>query len=240
MRRCPSLYRTSKTSSNNGLANLVAAFVLENCEDIFDDAIYDGIYRDDGLVIMNGQKTNTDISKWLNTFQQRVNQVIGYEGLVFTVSIWRQDWNNEPAHPKAEIFKSSWSEEGDLQFGVYLKLGQQLKYLNNVSLHPHHCFKAITKFVFGRLLTSLTLLTEESRYKSMIKDLYPRHFETLDLAGFLPKYIPTLQEVLKLNKGKEKHNEEKLERDKQQNRSVYFFISYSKIWKEHIHKILKN
>jgi hypothetical protein len=106
MRRCPSLYQTSKTSSNNGLANLVAAFVLENCKDIFDDAIYDGIYRDDGLVIMNGQKTNTDISKWLNTFQQRVNQVIGYEGLVFTVSIWRQDWNNEPAHPKAEIFKS--------------------------------------------------------------------------------------------------------------------------------------
>jgi hypothetical protein len=229
------------------LADLVAAFVLENCEDLFDEAVYDGIYRDDGLVIMKGQKSNADIGEWLNTFQKRVNQVTGYDGLVFTVSIWRQDWNNEPAHPKAEVVKSpifpfldmkmSWSEEGDLRFGVYLKPGQQLKYLNNVSSHPPHCFKAITKGVFGRL-ASLTSLTDESRYKS-IKDLYPRHFEALNLAGLSPKYVPTLQEVLELNKGKDKRKEEKQERDKQRNRSVYFCIGYSKIWKEPIHKLLK-
>jgi hypothetical protein len=76
-----------------------------------------------------------------------VNEVTGYEeGLVFTVSIWRQKENNEKAHPKAEIVKSSyfpfldmkmsWSKEGDLHFGVYLRPGQQLKYLNNVSSHP--------------------------------------------------------------------------------------------------------
>jgi hypothetical protein len=69
------------------LANLVAAFVLENCEDLFDDAIYDDIYRDDGMVIMNGQKMYADIGKWHNTFQKIVNEVTGYEGLVFTVSI---------------------------------------------------------------------------------------------------------------------------------------------------------
>jgi hypothetical protein len=216
-------------------------------EDLFDEAVYDGIYRDDGLVIMKGQKSNADIGEWLNTFQKRVNQVTGCEGLVFTVSIWRQDWNNEPAHPKAEVVKSpafpfldmemSWSEEGDLRFGVYLKPGQQLKYLNNVSSHPPHCFKAITKGVFGHL-ASLTLLTDESRYKS-IKDLYPRHFKALDLAGLSPKYVPTLQEVLELNKGKEKRKEEKKERDKQRNRSVYFCIGYSKIWKEPVHKLLK-
>ena len=89
------------------LANLVAAFVLENCKDLFEDAVYNGIYRDDGLVIMEGQKTKADIGKWLETFQRRVNQVTGYEGLVFTVSIWRQDQSNEQAHPKAEIRKSS-------------------------------------------------------------------------------------------------------------------------------------
>ncbi len=178
------------------LADLVAAFVLENCEDLFGEAVYDGIYRDDGLVIMDGQKTNEEIGQWLDTFQERVNQVTGYKGLVFTVSIWRQSWDNKPTHPKAEIHKSSffpfldmkmsWSEEGDLRFGVYLKPGQQLKYLNNVSTHPNHCFKAITKGVFGRL-ASLTSLTDESRYKS-IKDLYRRHFEALHLAGLSPKY----------------------------------------------------
>jgi hypothetical protein len=81
-------------------------------------------------------------------------------------------------------------------------------------------------------------LTSESRYKS-IKDLYPKHHEALDQAGLSPKYVPTLQEVLDLNKGKEKRKEEKLERDKQRNRSVYFCIGYSSLWKEPIHKLLK-
>jgi hypothetical protein len=143
------------------LADLVAAFILENCEDLFEDAVYDGIYRDDGLVIMTGQKTNADIGDWLNTFQKRVNEVTGYEGLVFTVSIWRGKDNDEAEHPKAEIIRSpyfpfldmkmSWSDKGDLCFGVYLKPGQQLKCLNSISLHSPHCFKAITKGVLDNL-----------------------------------------------------------------------------------------
>jgi hypothetical protein len=134
--------------------------VLENCKDLFDDAIYDGIYRDDGLVIMKGKKSNTDIGEWLNTFQKRVNKVTGYEGLIFTVNILRGKEEDESKHPKAEIVKSSffpfldmkmtWSDEGDLCFGVYLKPGQQLKYLNSVRARiSPHCFKAITKGVFG-------------------------------------------------------------------------------------------
>jgi hypothetical protein len=88
------------------LAGLVAAFVLENCEDLFDEAIYDGIYRDGGLVIMNGKKSNEDIGEWLNNFQKRVNEVTGFEGLVFTVSIWRGKEEDKSKHPKAEIVKS--------------------------------------------------------------------------------------------------------------------------------------
>jgi hypothetical protein len=95
---------------------------------------------------MNGLKTKEEIGQWLETFQERVNQVTGYEGLVFTVSIWRQDGENKATHPKAEIHKSSvfpflemkmsWSKNGDLRFRAYLKPGQQLKYLNNISTHP--------------------------------------------------------------------------------------------------------
>ena len=40
------------------------------------------------LVIMNGNKSKADTIEWLNTFQERVNIITGYEGLVFTVSIW--------------------------------------------------------------------------------------------------------------------------------------------------------
>ncbi len=102
---------------------------------------------------------------------------------------------------------------------------------------PPHCFKANTKGVFGRL-ASLTSLTNESRYKS-IKDLYPRHFEALNHAGLAPKYVPSLQEVLNSKDGKEKRKEDKVERDRQRNRSVYFCIGYSKLWKEPIHKLIK-
>jgi hypothetical protein len=96
----------------------------------------------------------------------------------------------------------TWMVDGDLQFGVYLKPGQELKYLNISSSYTPHCFKAITKGVFG-CLASLTLLTDKSRYMS-IKDIYPQHTK-INLAGLAPKYIPMLQEVLAKNNGKEKH-----------------------------------
>jgi hypothetical protein len=94
-----------------------------------------------------------------------------------------------------------------------------------------------SKGVFGRL-SSLTSLTDESRYKT-IKDLYPKHHEALNKAGLAPKYVPTLQAILALNEGRKKQKEEELERDKQRNRSVYFCIGYSKLWKVLIHKIIK-
>jgi hypothetical protein len=125
--------------------------------------------------------------------------------------------------------KMTWSEVGDLRFGVYLKPGQELKYLNSNSSHPPHCFKAITKGVFGQL-ASLTSLAIEYLYKT-INELYPQHHQALELAGLAPAYIPTIQVVLDLNKGKEKRKEEKDKRDKQRNRLVYFCIGYAKCWK---------
>jgi hypothetical protein len=108
-------------------------------------------------VILDGVKTNAEVGMWISSFQKEVNRVTGYKGLIFTVSIWREMENNEASHPKAEVVKSShfpfldmkmtWLDKGDLRFGVYLKPGQQLKYLNSDNSHtpPHHCFKAITK-----------------------------------------------------------------------------------------------
>jgi hypothetical protein len=164
-------------------------------------------------VILDGVKSNAKVGEWLNSFQKEVNiRVTGYEGLVFTVSIWREEKNDEVGHPKAEVVKSShfpfldmkmtWTDKGDLIFGVYLKPGQQLKYLNSDSSHTPHCFKAITKGVFAHL-ASLTSLTNDSRYKT-IKELYPQHHKALELAGLVPKYVQTLQEVLNLNEEKEK------------------------------------
>jgi hypothetical protein len=116
---------------------VVAAFVLENTAELFDETVYNRIYRDDSLVILDEVKSNAEVGEWLNSFQKEVNKVTGYEGLVFTVSIWREMENDEVGHPKAEVVKSShllslpghmkmtWSDKGDLRFGVYLKPGQR-------------------------------------------------------------------------------------------------------------------
>jgi hypothetical protein len=127
----------------------------------------------------------------MDTFQKRVTLVTGYERQVSTVSIWGKEKDDDVRHPKAEVVGSShilfldmkmtWTAEEKLRFGVYLKPNQELKYHNNDSLHPHHCFKAITKGVFG-CLASLTSLMDESKYK-FIKDIYPQHHEALNLAG---------------------------------------------------------
>jgi hypothetical protein len=65
------------------------------------------------------------------------------------LSLARKDWylkNDEVGHPKAEVVRSShfpfldmkmtWSEEVDLRFGVYLKLGQELKCLTVTAHTP--------------------------------------------------------------------------------------------------------
>ena len=65
------------------------------------------------------------------------------------------------------------------------------------------------------------------------------HLAALDHAGLSPEYAPTLQELLAKNEGKETRKLEKLERDKQRNRSVYFCMGYTKFWKEPIHRLVK-
>jgi hypothetical protein len=61
------------------LADLVTAFILENTAELFDETINDRIYRDDGLVILDGVKSNAEVGEWLNSFQKEVNRVTSYE-----------------------------------------------------------------------------------------------------------------------------------------------------------------
>jgi hypothetical protein len=52
------------------LTDLVIAFVLKNTANIFDEAIFERIYRDNGLVILDGVKLNAEVGEWLNFFQK--------------------------------------------------------------------------------------------------------------------------------------------------------------------------
>ena len=44
-------------------ANLVAAYILENSREPFSDTIYDGIYRDNELMVTDEKKTVDELTR---------------------------------------------------------------------------------------------------------------------------------------------------------------------------------
>eukprot|EP00957_Ditylum_brightwellii_P042737 3235917-Ditylum_brightwellii.AAC.1 len=58
--------------------------------------------------------------------------------------------------------KLLWDKEGNLEFNVYQKKGQAMKYIDKQSLHRQPVFKSISKGVNTRLIR-LTSVTEENK-----------------------------------------------------------------------------
>jgi hypothetical protein len=78
-------------------------FVLKNTAQFFNEAVYDGIYRDDGLVVFKGNWSKQEITKWLDDFQAEVNKITKYDGLQFTVSIWGAEKEDRTTHEKVTV-----------------------------------------------------------------------------------------------------------------------------------------
>jgi hypothetical protein len=85
------------------LADLVVAFVLKNTAQFFNEAVYDGIYRDDGLVVFKGNWSKQEITEWLDNFQAELNKITKYDGLQFTVSIWGAEKEDGTIHEKVTV-----------------------------------------------------------------------------------------------------------------------------------------
>jgi len=50
---------------------------LDNTQHLFDDAIFYGFYRDDGLCAnVKGIKSKAELAQWRNTFQDAVNKLL--------------------------------------------------------------------------------------------------------------------------------------------------------------------
>ena len=87
--------------------------------------------------------------------------------------------------------KMSWSPEGDLQFGVFRKKGQQLNYVGKEITHTPGTLRAIPSGVLNRLdkLTSRKLLI----YFERVDKIYPNHAIALSKAGLSPPIFPTMR-----------------------------------------------
>ena len=69
--------------------------------------------------------------------------------------------------------KMSWSPEGDLQFSVFKKKGQQLKYVRKESTHTPGTLRAIPSGVMSRLV-KLTP-RKPSIHSEGVDKIYPDH-----------------------------------------------------------------
>ena len=79
------------------LADLVASYFFENPCNLFTKTTkYYGIYSDDRIVFFDWKWSTDDITRWLKTFQVRVDDLCGSKGLNFTAEIWNPNKNSEP------------------------------------------------------------------------------------------------------------------------------------------------
>ena len=134
-----------------------------------------------------------------------------------------------------------WSTKGELRFQVHLKPNQQLKYLNEGSIHTKVCIKAIPEGVYKRL-AKLTTVTEENQDKTL-DEICPMPFKALSHAGLIiakTKKIPTLKEEV-LNYKTSKSNKDRIkakkEDEKKRRRATFFCIGFS--WEKSIHSVIK-
>ena len=181
------------------LADLVAGFVLEKCQRHFRKAQYHRIYRDDGIVVFPGKRRLEEMRDWLDGFQRNVNRMLGSDKLQFTATLWQMNepWGGDGGgkvtvctdlvFPYLDM-ALSWSSNGSLQFSVFCKPNQQLKYLSSCSTHSTATFKAIPHGVALRL-AQLTTIDESNEDKS-ISDLYSSHFSALKSAGLCSEPLP--------------------------------------------------
>jgi hypothetical protein len=186
------------------LADLCMAYVMDNSMDILDELVYEGIYRDNSIVVFKGPLTTSEVAKWLGIFQVRVNNLANSKFLEFTAEVWGNDRDdgrkykavgttNKDFFPFLDM-EMYWSPEGNLHFRVHLKENQVLKYLNCGSTHTNACFASIPTGAMKRL-ASLTTRTVKSELTMMDK-LYPAHAKALKKANLAPDIFPTLGEIL--------------------------------------------
>ena len=86
--------------------------------------------------------------------------------------------------------KTIWHPEVELQFVVFSKKGQQLKYVGQGSTHTPGTLCTIPSGVLNRL-AKLTLRNPSFHSKAVDK-IYPDHVNALRKAGLAPPIFPTM------------------------------------------------
>ena len=134
-----------------------------------------------------------------------MNTAARNQHLEFTAEIWT-DGANPPIPEKEDRcqivtkdefhfldMKMSWSMEGDLQFGVFRKKGQQLKYVGKERTHTPGTLRVIPSGVLNHL-AKLTSRKPSIQAKA-VDTINPAHANALRKADLAPPVFPTMGEL---------------------------------------------
>eukprot|EP00957_Ditylum_brightwellii_P028956 2187360-Ditylum_brightwellii.AAC.1 len=195
----------------------------------FKSALLRGIYQDDGLVVFEGRQTRREITLWLKGFQAKVNKLAGGDYLQFTTKLWRPVTEGKQAmthmddedgwEDDGEISKALWKKvavrdeewfpfwgmrmrrrRNKLEFQVYQKENQLLKYIDIQSTHHPSTFPLIAT----RIITRLCWLMSwgASLRETQVDEIYPEHAEALRKAGLAPGIFLTFGEIWEKDDGR--------------------------------------
>jgi hypothetical protein len=243
------------------LADLECSFIFEKLQHLFVHHTYFvGTYRDDEIIVFRGQRSNEWLHSWLQTFQHEVDRLLGTLDIQFTMEIWRPGNVSQPL-PDSEVtvegigtfhrvniygetsfpyldVKISWNDEGKLNFNVYKKPRELVKYLNHDSHHHRHHKSAVLSGVELRLAL-LTTMTPTNADLS-ISDIYPDKHEALSTAGQLKpnQKMRTLRAVLEDNTQSGPTRREKRNRTID-HRNTIFIVKYADLGKEPLIKRIR-
>jgi hypothetical protein len=228
------------------LVDLVAAYILAKVdEELFSDATFFGMYRDDGLVVFNSKKMKTQVHTWLNDCQLAVDELCGNCFLQSTAVMWQSDGrpfrgntgklsvDTNQVCPYLEM-EMYWYSRGQLLFRVHLKPNQQFLYLNRGSSHTSSCYRAIESGVLGRLAKLMSATA--ANLGCPMHQLNPEHAKALQHAGLSGSRFPTLKQVLDSRSGFPRQSRS---RSGKKSRAVFFCRGYSRFWKTPIHVLLR-
>ena len=86
-----------------GFADLVAAFLMEQIDELFTNSVLYEMYRDDGININEGQLTIREMIDLRNRFQSQVDELTESEFLQFTFQVWMPEAKDREVSQRAII-----------------------------------------------------------------------------------------------------------------------------------------
>ena len=117
-----------------------ASYPFKKSKDHFRRTIYHDIYCDDGILIFKVKKKVQNIIDWLGEFHGIMDKALGNQNLQFTAEMWTNNENLPPSEKEEKFhicaddgllfldMNMSWSLKRDLQFRIFSKKRQKLKY----------------------------------------------------------------------------------------------------------------